>query len=305
MHAPSPSELELIQDGIRLTSWVFGINLYTSRSFYDGSVGLLSAWELFQTRCPPARLTFHATETMKVHKPVTKRVLGLLGTWLAPDAPRKNYLALELKVSEKPHDAPSTKFEIWNVDASQQANILSMAFPAVDARDNPSDLLAFVHQLAEVFSFRCGSAGFAFECSRYDKQASETHAWNMSMRYPGIDIVRIPFDAKAVGNNGIQGVNWLTLLDAGTLAPLGGVSALRRQLPAEVELLEARHGTLIKAGPAPTTGDAASPETLRLYREVYRLLAPWIALAADQSMALRIGGGAIPRTEAWFRRLGT
>ncbi|TQF08733.1 DUF3396 domain-containing protein [Myxococcus llanfairpwllgwyngyllgogerychwyrndrobwllllantysiliogogogochensis] len=184
MHAPPPSELELIQDGIRLTSWVFGINLYTSRSFYDGSVGLLSAWDLFQTRCPPERLTFHATETMKAHKPVTKRVLGLLGTWLAPDAPRKNYLT-------------------------------------------------------------------------------------------------------------------------GTMEQLGGLKALRSQLPAEVELLEARHGALVKAGPAPMTGDVDHAEMLPLYREVYRLLAPWIAIAADQSMAMRLGGGAIPRTEAWYRRLGT
>ncbi|NTX41627.1 DUF3396 domain-containing protein [Myxococcus sp. CA033] len=149
------------------------------------------------------------------------------------------------------------------------------------------------------------TAGFAFECSRDDKEASETHAWKMSMRHPGIDIVRIPFDAKAVGGNGIQGVNWLTLLDTGTLEQLGGLKALRSQLPAEVELLEARHGTLVKAGPAPMTGDVDHAEMLPLYREVYRLLAPWIAIAADQSMALRLGGGAIPRTEAWYRRLGT
>ncbi|NVJ21601.1 DUF3396 domain-containing protein [Myxococcus sp. AM011] len=299
-----PEGLELIQGDIRLTSLVFGINLYTHRSFYDEAAGLLSTWDLFLARCPPERLTFHATETMKAHKPVTKRVLGLLGAWLAPTTPRKNYLALELKASQGPEEAPVAKYEIWNVDASNQANILSLALPAGAAQETPGEMLAFVRQLADVFPFRSGLAGFTFECSRYDKQASETHAWDMSMRHPGINIVRIPFDAKAAGGDGIPGVNWLTMIDSERLKQLGGAMVLRRQLPSDIELIECRHGTLIQAGPRPLFGDVSQGDTLPLYREVHRLLAPWIEIAAEQSMALRIGKDAIARTDAWYRRLG-
>ena len=299
-------ELELTDDGVRLVSLTFGINLYTSQSFYDRPQQVLDTFDIFQGQCPVDHLSFYATETMKVHKPVNKRVLGMPATWLAPGAARKHYVALELKAAALAQDAPTSKYELWAEDAdTQQANIVSMALPWNLGRDQPDQMLALVAQLADAFAFRCGLAGYSFECSRYDKRASETHAWSNSMRHRGVDIVRIPLDARAVGSEGIKGVGWLTLLDAQTQQALGGAQAIRKRLSKAIEMVQCTHGVILKAGDAPALGDVNRGDSLPLYREVYDLLAPRIELAADDSMALQLGKDAISKTEDWFVRLRT
>lgn len=298
------AHLELIDAGVKLVSLTFGINLYSNLSFYAQAQQVLQTFDLFLQHCPAEQLAFYATETMKQHKPVTARVLGMPGLWLAPGAAHKHYIALELKAAASSQDAAAAKYELWSADASRQANIVSLALPADSVGDRPDEMLAFVVQLANLFSFRSGCAGYSFECSRYDKEKSETHAWSNSMRHPGIDIVRIPFDAKAVGDEGIKGVNWLTLIDTGLLKDLGGVKSLRQRLSSEIEIIDCTHGIILKAGASPALGDISHGDTLPLYRQVYDLLAPWIALAADDSMAFRLGKDAIGRTEAWCRRFG-
>jgi len=299
-------ELELTKDGVKLVSVTFGINLYTNCSFYDSRREVLTTFDLFRERIVPATFNYYATETMKVHKPVTKRALAMLATWLAPDAPRKNYVALELKSSRTPQDAPELKYETWADEGDpSRANIVSLALPASVAEERPKEIVAFVRRLADVFPFRCGLAGLTFECSRYNKKASETHAWRMSMRHRGIDIVRIPYDAKAVGTDGIRGVNWLTLLDSNLVKELGGTKALRGKLSADIDLIACEHGIIVQAGAAPTAGDVNRGETLPLYREVYAVLAPWIEIAAKRSMAFQLVDEFVERTEAWYRRLGT
>jgi len=294
----------MIDAGLKLVSLTFGVNLYTNQSFYAMPQEILQTFDLFLQRCPAQQLTFYATETMKEHKPVTKRTLGMLGTWLAPDAPRKHYIALELKAAADYQDAPTFKYEVWSADASLQSNIVSMAFPSALARDQSNEMFAFVAQLADAFPFRCGLAGYSFECSRYDKRKSETHAWSTSMRHTGVDIVRIPVDAKAVGSDGVKGVNWLTLIDAGLLREVGGAKVIRQQLSSEIEVVDCKHGVILKAGPAPSLGDVNRGDVLRLYREVYRLLAPRIALAARQSMSFQLAKDYVERTQAWYARHG-
>jgi Protein of unknown function (DUF3396) len=299
------ADLELIDDGIKLVSLTFGINMYTNQSFYMIPQEVLKTFELFLQRCPAQQLNFYATETMKEHKPVTKRSLGMLTTWLSPEAPHKNYIALEFKTAVGYQDAPMFKYEVWSADASLQSNIISMALPSDLAKETPSEMFAFVAQLADAFPFRCGLAGYAFECSRYDKRKSETHAWNTSMRHTGVDIVRIPLDAKAVGSDGVKGVNWLTLIDAGLLAEVGGVRVIREQLSSEIEIVECKYGTILKAGSSPSLGDVNRGDVLPLYKEVYRLLEPQIALAAKQSMSFQLVRDYVERTQAWYKRHGT
>lgn len=302
--ASTRAKLELTDAAAKLVSLTFGINLYTNQSFYGQPQQVLETFDLFLLHCPAQQLTFYATETMKEHKPVTARTLRMPGTWLAPGAARKHYIALELKAAAGSQDAPAAKYELWSADASRQANIVSLALPAQMASDRPDEMLAFVVQLADAFSFRTGLAGYSFECSRYDKEKSETHAWSQSMRHPGVDIVRIPFDAKAVGSEGIKGVNWLTLIDSALLKELGGIKGMRPRLSSGIEIIECAHGVILKAGASPALGDVNRGDTLPLYREVYDLLAPWIALAADDAMAFRLGKDAIERTEAWYARFG-
>jgi hypothetical protein len=321
MNSPVPprpyADLELKDADITLTALTFGINLYFNESFYAIPVQTLQSFELFRKTSAEMPLTLYATESMNEHKPVNKRVMGMLGTWLAPDAPQRPYVALELKSSPTPQDAPHLKYAVWG-DISTQSNIISMAFPLVFGQEKTDEMLALVTQLAELIPFRSGLAGYSFECSRYAKRKSETHAWSTSMRHPGVDIVRIPVDAKAlgkvtsevdstapIGSQGVKGVGWLTLLDTSLCRELGGVAALRRKLPASIEVLECRHGVILQAGPKPELGDINRGETLPLYREIYKLLVPWISVSSDMSMAFQLAKDYVERTRAWYARLGT
>ncbi|MGZ8942691.1 MAG: type VI immunity family protein [Methylobacter sp.] len=300
-----PVDLELVKDELKLVSLTFGINFYTSRSFYDCGPDLLATFDAFAELCPVQTLNFYATETMKMHKPVNKRVLDMLPTWLDTGAPRKHYIALELKASKMYQDAPAWKYQVWSEVADVQANILSIALSASFAQERLQTVLALVQKLGDTFPFRCGLAGFSFECSRYDKKESETYAWSTSMRHPGIDIVRIPYDDKAVGDDAIKGVNWLTLLDTNLVTQLGGERAMRAKLSEQIELLPCRYGLIIKAGPMPCIGDVNRGDKLPLYREVYALLVPWIEIAARRSMSFQLVHDYVERTEAWYRRHAT
>jgi hypothetical protein len=300
----SPADLGLTHEGSRLVTLTMGINLYSGTSFYDCPAAVLGAWALFQKFCPPEQLKFYATETMTAHKPITKRVLNMPDTWLKPGAPRKAYVALELKSGAAYQDAPEFKYHIWSVAASKQAKVLSLAFPADFAAERPAQMLELVQQLGESFPLVSGLAGYAFECSPYDKTRSEEYAWSASLRHPGIDIVRLPFDAKAPGTDAIKGVGWLTLVGGEMLKELGGLAGIRKKLPAEVGLSQVKHAVIVKIGAAPAMGDVNRGDILPLYRQVYALLAPRIAVAAERSMAFNLVDQFVEKTEQWYMRLG-
>jgi len=304
--------LDLEQDGIKFVTLTFGINLYTNTSFYDCPEAILGALDLFCERCPPNQMRWYATETMRAHKPITTRAQNMPSTWLKPGAPRKTYVALEFKSGEVYQDAPQFKYHIWDNEASKQAKVLSLAFPASWGIERTNDMLDLVKMLCEIFPFRSGLAGFAFERTHYAEEKSETHAWSMSMRHPGIDIVRLPVDAKAPNadgedgatGEGIRGVGWLTMVSTDLLAQIGGVSSLRSRLDPQIDLIKTKYGMIIKAGPAPLLGDVNRGEKLLLYRQVYNVLAPLINIAAKRSMAFQLANDYSERTESWYARLG-
>ena len=296
-------DLNLTSEGLKLVTLTFGINLYTGESFYNVPKAVLGALDLFVARCPADTLRYYATETMRVHKPITARAMGMIPTWLKPGAPKKEYFALELKAGVAYQDAPEFKFEVWAVEKSPQANLVSLAFPASWGKEKPDEMLDVVRQLSDLFPFSSGLAGYAFECSRYAKEESQTHAWRMSMVHPGIDIVRVPVDAKAAGTDAVKGIGWLTLLGKALVAQIGTVETLRRKLGPDIDVIETRHGVIIQAGPNPMIGDVNRGETLPLYRRVYGVLAPWIQIAAERSMSFNLVDDFVERTEAWYARL--
>ncbi len=296
-------DLDLKRGELVLARLTFGIDLYTNASFYDHPAAALVPFEQFLDWCPPEEVKFYATETMSVHKPVTNRVLGMLPTWFKPGAPRKKWVALEIKSGDTPQDAPEFKFHIWAVDMSKQANIVSLAVPSVWGVDKPDELLNAVQRLCDVFPFHSGLAGYAIERSHYQKEDAETHAWQMTMRHPGVDIVRIPDDARALGGGTVKGVGWLTLLGQAIVTQLGGVNALSRKLGGDIEVIETKNGVIVKAGPQPEAGDLNRSRVLPLYIQVYEVVAPWIRKAAEQSVSFQLVDNFAERTVSWYSRL--
>jgi hypothetical protein len=76
----------------------------------------------------------------------------------------------------------------------------------------------------------------------------------------------------------VDGVHWLNFLGPPVLAQVGGVSALRSRLHAsETTLVELTGDRLVVAlGQRPETGELDAGQTLPAYRELARLLEPWL-----------------------------
>lgn len=302
-------KLELFQDNLQLVTLTFGIVLYTDALFSENANAINACYDRFLSLCPESELRFYATENMRRHKPVTKRALAMLPTWLKPGAPPREYFAIELKNGQAYQDAPTFSFKVCGGEPgstlrqSGQPNMVKMAFPAQWGSERSGDMLKLVQDLCSFFPFKSGLAGFSFECSRYASEASQSHAWAASMRHPGIDIPRIPEDGRALGQDGLKGVGWLTILGNYFVNLLGGVESIRRGLSNDIEILEVSHGVILRAGAAPALGDVNSADRLPLYREIYRLLASWIGLASERTLAFNLAENYVERTERWFKRL--
>ncbi|MHB8474549.1 MAG: type VI immunity family protein [Gammaproteobacteria bacterium] len=304
------SNYELVsEDGVQLVSLVFGFSVYTQAALASCPEAVLKVYESFFEHCPQSALRFYATESMRRHKPVTKNTFGMLPTWLKPGAPPREYICVQIKDGIHYQDASHHKFEVFGEEPASKyfapgwPNIVSMAFPpAIDAESALQFRDLFV-RACSVMPLQSGHAGFSFECSRYDENASQTHAWATSMRVPGVDICRLPVDRRAVGEDAIKGVNWLTALGADLLQQVGGMSKLREGLSSEIELIELPVGVVIQAGKMPLLGDTNRGETLPLYQQVYKLLAPLVEKASRRSLSFNLSTDYVEKTEQWFTRL--
>jgi hypothetical protein len=307
--APLP-ELDLVVDGARLVSLTFAVTLFTDVAFSTIPEAVLGCFERFLQLCPADRLKSYLTENMQEHQPITKRVLGMLRTWLKPGAPPREYVALELTDSDDPYSAPKCKFRVWgneeeSIGFGEDANLIHMAFPPEWGVDRAGEMEKLVVDLAGLVPYQSGLAGFCFECSRVRKRQGHSHAWARSMRHRGIDISTHPYDTTAVGIDAIKGVNWLTLVCDAFLDRLGGKNKVRAALSAPVEVIDIPGGLLFKAGPEPRLGDTNRRQFLPEYKQAYKVLAPLAQPGYDRPIALLAGDEAKnfkENTRAWQRR---
>jgi hypothetical protein len=306
--SPRFDELELITGGVRLVSITFGITLYTSELFSKHGEAVLACFEMYRQLCPKDQLTFYGTANMRMHKPVTERVLRMPSVWFRPGAPPLVDVGLVIKNGAVYQDAPTFAFEIYGGEEgsfafqTKGANVLKMCFPADWGVERATEMYELTRALATIFPFQSGQAGYSFECSRYAAEASQTHAWSRSMRHRGIDISRIPQDNKCVGHDAIKGVNWLTLLGMPFIEKLGGSADVKRSLGAGVGYVELERGAILRAGEFPATGDTNRGDLLPLYQQVYRVVQSLVEVAAERSVAFNLEQDFVERTESWFRR---
>lgn len=296
-------------DSVRLVAPVLGMSIFTAEPLSSAAAGLLDIYERFLEMVGPSALRFYATETMRSHKAVAKTTLGMLPLWLKAGAPEREYISIELKDGSQHQDAPSIKFQVHGIEPKNKmfnkgrANVLSISL-APSAAD--SDLARFkdlfVHACS-VLPVQSGLAGYALECSRYDAEASETHAWGAGMRLRGVDICRIPVDCQAVGIDGMKGVNWLTAVGGPLSNALGGIDSIKRGMSSEVRFVDTPNAIVIQAGDAPTSGDANRPDTLGAYRAVFAKLRQPIEHAGRRSMSFNLASDYVEKTERWYSRL--
>jgi len=140
----------------------------------------------------------------------------------------------------------------------------------------PAKVRELALKLASLLPFCSGHAGLAFN-GELDVVGMMAKVREVCFRYPGLDLIELMHVSWEIGTR-VRGPAWLTFLGQPALAGLGGVPALQEQLRAPGTTVEALPGdsAVITLGTWPEAGDILQGDTLPAYRELARVLEPWL-----------------------------
>ncbi|RYZ37762.1 MAG: DUF3396 domain-containing protein [Myxococcaceae bacterium] len=145
--------------------------------------------------------------------------------------------------------------------------------------DRSAELLRSVAlETATLLPFDSGHAGLCFQ---FDEEAlGLTEGIRpLAFRYPGLDIPELRRDSLRMGTR-LRGPHWMTFLGPTVLAEFGGVDALRTRLRAPGTTVESlpQGRAVVTLDAQPLSGDSQQGVSMDAYRELARLLEPWMDL---------------------------
>jgi hypothetical protein len=131
-------------------------------------------------------------------------------------------------------------------------------------------------ELATVLPMRSGFCGLSFN-GDLDLVGMALKLLPYWKRYPGIDIPEGGPFSWDMGKR-LRGPHWVNFLGQPVLGELGGASGLRERLKSPGTTVEELPGdkAVITLGPWPEAGDTEKGEVLPAYRELARVLEPWL-----------------------------
>jgi hypothetical protein len=140
----------------------------------------------------------------------------------------------------------------------------------------PNRVRELALELAAPLPFCSGNAGLAFN-AEIDLLGVLREIRRWCFRYPGLDIPDQERLAWEIGTR-IRGPSWLTFLGQPVLEELGGAAGLRSQLHSEGTTVQQMEGerAIVTLGPWPEAGDTEQGLVLPAYRELARVLEPWL-----------------------------
>ena len=219
--------------------------------------------------------------------------LDLEGYWQGLDAQsweatRHNLLHSRwprFSLTDDPSRAPTFCFEYfgkWLDDPGVYAEptmVSSVGFwlPTEFLEDHgPSRVRELALELAAPLPFNSGHAGLSFNgISEY--RETEQELGRLCLRYPGMDMVELDSLSIRLGTR-VKGPAWLTFLGQPVLGELGGAAGLRARLSSPSTAVQELDGerAVVTLGPWPEAGDTEASRNLPEYRELARVLEPWL-----------------------------
>jgi hypothetical protein len=99
----------------------------------------------------------------------------------------------------------------------------------------------------------------------------------LCFQYPGLDVHALEATILSIGT-GVRGPYWLNFYGQPLLGQLGGTERLRARMPLpEVDLQDlGQEKVLVSLGEWPVAGNEEQPDALRPYRELTRVLEPYL-----------------------------
>ena len=159
----------------------------------------------------------------------------------------------------------------WEQEMSYFKAVLPITWFADHPGSFPAFALNFCRKLRPVSGY--GGLGIIDSASGMLLNEYEPTVTRIAQQFPGLE-VDYPYFHTLHLNDGIKGVNWLTILGDRWLAEVGGVVALRAKLSADFVFHEFPGGIVIQAGSRPQMGDSAKNRLPELYVQLNAVLKP-------------------------------
>ncbi|REG36265.1 uncharacterized protein DUF3396 [Archangium gephyra] len=162
-------------------------------------------------------------------------------------------------------------------DAPGVVSVVSFWLPTEFLEEHgPGRVRELALELATPLPFCSGHAGLSFHCDTSllgVKQEVLAHGF----RYPGMDIPGMDMAALRIGTK-VRGSAWLTFLGQPALGELGGTAGLSSRLSSPGTAVQEMAGerAVITLGRGPEAGDTERGDALPAYRELARVLGPWL-----------------------------
>jgi TseV toxin immunity protein TsiV len=164
--------------------------------------------------------------------------------------------------------------EVYEYDPASQ---VSFFLPTEYLEEHgPGRVRELAMKLAAELPFNSGHAGLCFHFPETVLGITRPIR-DLSFRYPGLDIPEARFATGNIGTR-VDGVHWLNFLGPPVLGELGGTAGLRARLRSPdttVQELDAERA-LVTLGKWPEAGDSEQGHALPAYRELARVLEPWL-----------------------------
>lgn len=266
---------------------------------------------------PGAKLTFlwnngKAAQTLAKAKP-----LRAIAASLGPE----DRFDFDYVGGEHATDASLWRFEVAGLRQWQEKtgarglNALAFSWPLVAVQADPDAFAKLFFDAAEKLKAVHGEAGYAVNLSPTAPHENEATEYWIAQQMPGLDVGSPTSTSVRDLKGRIKTINWLTAISKPMLDAVGGIAALRSELPPSwFSIGDYGAGMVIRAGVLPESGVSEREELPPVPPPAYVVLDHALrAVRADAMGVLQKGtanaGAPVyntkPSTAAWLRRFET
>jgi hypothetical protein len=164
----------------------------------------------------------------------------------------------------------------WRSPPEGSVSVLSATLPTEYLEEHgPIRMRELAMELASHLRFSTGHAGLAFEFLK-SRRTLLPELREEVFRHPGLDVPRMHIWPE-IGTR-VAGVHWLNFLAQPVLGEVGGAESLRARLHSPETTVQEMDGerVVVTLGEWPEAGDLTRGHDLPAYRELARVLEPWL-----------------------------
>lgn len=190
---------------------------------------------------------------------------------------------VRLRLAEAPRlTGHEFRYQGWNLDGlplPDRGAVCAVAFwlPTEFLEEHgPERVRELALELARLLPFNSGQAGLCFHVPVWGGRNTPVIREKCA-RHPGLDIPDLDTLSLELGTR-VRGPSWLTFLGQPVLGALGGAAGLRARLRSPGTTVQELDGdrVVVTLGGAPEAGDLEQGDMLPHYRELARVLEPWL-----------------------------